>query len=60
MWQRTRLGRDINPDELIYRLKSIGGVKRVLINSPEFVQVKENQVAQDKGVSIAMTGSEDE
>ena len=60
MWQRTRLGRDINPDELIYRLKSIGGVKRVLINSPEFVQVKENQVAQDKGISIAMTGSEDE
>ena len=60
MWQRTRLGRDINPDELIYRLKSISGVKRVLINSPEFVQVKENQVAQDKGVSIAMTGSEDE
>ena len=60
LWQKTKLGRDINPDELIYKLKAINGVKRVKVISPEFTLLQKNQVAQDKGTSITLEGSEDE
>lgn len=60
VWQRTKLGRDINPDELVYRLKAISGVKRVKIVSPDFIELEKNQIAQDRSVAIAMTGSEEE
>ena len=60
LWQRTKLGRDINPDELVYKLKGISGVKRVKVISPEFTLLKRNQVAQDKNTSVAMEGSEEE
>lgn len=60
LWQKTKLGRDINPDELVYKLKAINGVKRVQIISPEFTLLQKNQVAQDKGTTISMEGSEEE
>ena len=60
LWQRTKLGRDINPDELIYKLKKISGVKRMKVISPEFTLLERNQVAQDKNTSVAMEGSEEE
>ena len=60
LWQRTKLGRDINPDEITNRLKAISGVKRVKIISPEFTPVAKTQVAQDNKVSVSMEGSEEE
>ena len=35
-WQRSVMGRDINPDEIIQRLKN-AGAKRLEISSPETV-----------------------
>nr|WP_256478828.1 baseplate J/gp47 family protein [Sebaldella sp. S0638] len=43
-WQKGKLGRDINTDELIHQLKLIG-VKRVNIISPVFKVINENEVA---------------
>lgn len=60
LWQRTKLGRDINPDEITDRLKSIRGVKRLHIAAPAFTALTKVQVAQDKKTRIVMAGSEDE
>jgi len=60
LWQRTKLGRDINPDEIINRLKAISGVKRIEILSPVFTVVKKLQVAQDQQTFVTMGGSEEE
>lgn len=60
LWQKTKLGRDINPDELLYRLKSINGVKRARILSPLFVELDDRQVAIANNVRLVMVGSEDE
>ena len=43
LWQSGKIGRDINPDELICRIKS-AGAKRVEIVSPVFTVVSDNQV----------------
>ena len=43
LWQSGKIGRDINPDELICRIKS-AGAKRVEIVSPVFSVVSDNQV----------------
>lgn len=43
-WQQERIGRDINPDELIKRLK-LAGVKRLVLRSPTFTTVGFNQIA---------------
>ena len=43
-WQQEKLGRDINTDELIYRLKKIG-VKRINIISPVFTRINEHEIA---------------
>lgn len=43
-WQRECLGRDINPTELIHRLRA-AGVKRVDLHEPQFTVLKENEVA---------------
>ena len=43
-WQKEKIGKDINPDELIKRLK-IAGVKRVVLRNPVFQKLDFNQVA---------------
>lgn len=43
-WQRLRLGRDINPSELIHRLRS-AGVQNVQVPSPVYTPVASTQVA---------------
>jgi len=35
-WQSARLGRDINPSELIRRIMSVEGIKRVALTAPAF------------------------
>lgn len=58
-WQRARLGRDINPDELLSRLKA-AGVKRAPVTAPVFTALADSQVAQDDTVTVTYGGLEDE
>jgi len=44
-WQRERLGRDVNPAELIARVQSVKGVSRVELTQPRFVSLAPWQVA---------------
>ena len=42
-WQSTKLGRDINPDELIHKCKS-AGAKRIEISGIQYLVLKNNEV----------------
>ena len=56
-WQGAKIGRDINPDELIQRLKNIG-VKRVVIRSPQFTVLDNFSVASCTGQTATFAGLE--
>ncbi len=58
LWQRSRLGRDINPSELNYRMIA-AGAKRTEIKSPEFKELKAWQVAVNENLNIVYGGLED-
>lgn len=59
-WQKSRLGRDINPDKLIERLIR-AGAKRVNIASPEFKVLAYDEIAVHDGQKkIEFKGVEDE
>lgn len=57
-YQSSRIGLDINPDELIYRLKA-AGVKRIEVRSPQFRVLDKFSVAQVGSVTIEFEGLED-
>lgn len=57
-WQRT-IGRDINPDELIARIKE-AGAKRAVVTSPSFQVVTDIQVPNLGTCNIAYGGLEDD
>lgn len=58
LWQRSRIGRDITPDELTKRML-IAGAKRVNIISPTFTPLATSAVAQDNGaITISYQGIE--
>lgn len=44
LWQKSVLGRDINPDKLIADLQTLG-VKRVVIREPVFTKVESEELA---------------
>ena len=54
-WQDSRVGRDINPDELLVMLKQ-AGAKRVVITSPVFCQVPDGAVAHFDGTQKVTYG----
>lgn len=58
-WQRAKLGRDINPTEIIYRLKN-AGVKRVEIRSPVFTATDKFTVAHATTINAVFGGLEDD
>lgn len=58
-YQRSKLGLDIVPDELIHRLMSVG-VKRVEIDSPNFTVLNNFQVAVPSNVNVTFAGLEDD
>ena len=58
-WQRAKLGRDVEPLELSYLLRS-AGVKRVELNSPTFIATHENQVAIVENINVIFGGIEEE
>lgn len=57
LWQKSKLGRDINPSELIRRVMD-AGAKRVVITSPEYQVIDNVSVAIDKTVNVSMGGME--
>lgn len=58
-WQRSALGRDINPSELIARMVR-AGAKRVEVTAPTFTQVPRTSVAVCSDTSSVYGGMEDE
>lgn len=48
-WQKEKIGRDINPDELVKRLK-MAGVKRAILRAPVFQKLNFNQVAINNSI----------
>lgn len=59
LWQKERLGRDINPTELYYRLRE-AGVKRAEIKLPVFTKTEKSQVAVADQIKVTFGGLEDE
>jgi phage-related baseplate assembly protein len=57
-WQRSKLGRDINPSELNHRIIA-AGAKRVEIASPAFAVISYSQVAVPGEVEVTFGGLED-
>ena len=58
-WQKTKIGRDINPDALIEFVRAAGG-KRVAIESPVFTPIPETSIAREKTVEFVYGGVEDD
>lgn len=59
LWQASKVGRDINPDELIASLND-AGAKRAVVRSPAFRVIGETAKAQCTGVKIVYGGLEDD
>lgn len=57
-WQRAKLGRDINPSELISRIMQVQGVKRVAITGPVFTTIDVGEVAHAVTTTIVDGGPE--
>ena len=57
-WQKERLGRDINPTELYYRVRE-AGAKRAAITEPVFATVAASEVAIENTVTVNFGGLED-
>ena len=58
-WQTTEIGRDLNPTELIRRVRE-AGAKRVVLEAPDFAVISETQVAQLGTKAVAYGGMEDD
>ncbi len=54
-WQKKRIGRDINPDQLRRMLVS-AGAKRLEIRSPDFRKIERSSIALLKGDASAVYG----
>lgn len=54
-WQDTKMGRDINPDRLRALCLSPpngSGCTRIIVSSPEYMELKETEVAKCKSLSV--------
>lgn len=59
LWQRSKLGRDINPSELISRIMA-AGAQRVSVTSPTYSDITETQVAKDDSTIVTYGGLVDD
>ena len=59
LWQKSKLGRDIDPSELIARVKN-AGAKRVVVTLPAYQLIEPYQVAKDNLVTVIYGGPEDD
>ena len=58
LWQKSKLGRDINPSELIVRVMA-AGAKRVAVTAPVFTATTDTQVAICSTKTVTLGGIED-
>lgn len=58
-WQTTEIGRDLNPTELIRKVRE-AGAKRVELEAPEYASISETQVAQLGTKAVTYGGLEDD
>lgn len=58
-WQKEKLGRDINPSQLMKNIIE-AGAKRAEITEPVFTKVENTEVAVADQISVAMGGIESE
>lgn len=56
-WQNSKIGRDINPSELIYKMIS-AGAKRVEVTSPVYQDIGDTEIAQLSSLSVEYGGVE--
>jgi phage-related baseplate assembly protein len=59
LWQQSKIGRDINPSELIARLV-VAGAKRVVVTEPAFEALLRDQSARLSYSHLAYGGVEDD
>ena len=59
LWQTAKVGRDINPDELIARINH-AGAKRAVVRAPSFHVIGETAKAQCTGINVVYGGLEDD
>lgn len=59
LWQKSKLGRDINPSRLISMIIS-AGAKRVNVNTPVFTKLEKNQVAYLQNKNVLYKGAEND
>lgn len=68
-WQKERLGLTINPDELRFKIQSAAtyttvenkvytAVRRVVVNSPNFIDIKDTEVAKVGTITVNYGGLE--
>lgn len=59
LWQKSKIGIDINPDELIQMVKA-AGAKRVSVVSPTYTVIDDESVAICQNTSVTYGGLEDD
>ncbi len=59
LWQKSKLGRHINPSELISKIMNAGAL-RVEVVSPVYTPITDLQVAQDANINVTFGGLADD
>lgn len=59
LWQDSKIGRDINPDDLITCINN-AGAKRIIVRSPVFKVINPTTKAQCIGINVIYGGLEDD
>lgn len=59
LWQKSKLGRDINPSELIRKVM-LAGASRVHVTSPVFAEVDDHEVAVASSTTVTYGGMSDD
>lgn len=59
LWQKSKIGRDVNPSEIIFKLKD-AGAKRVEVRLPFDTVLNDTQIAKEHNVNIEFGGVEDD
>jgi len=58
-WTKAKIGRDVLPEELIRRVKEAGAY-RVEVQSPQYTQISQDQVAHGRSVQVNYGGLVDD
>lgn len=58
-WQKEKIGRDLNPFQLQYLLMK-AGIKRIVLNSPSYMDISDSAVAIASKITMNYGGIEDD